>query len=81
MPLLGQVELDLLCRRGGLPTRTEHRRIALGHLGRFLHVQVSLGGQPLDDLVEQLGELLLQLAVARRIAGGFAAQQASACPG
>src|SRR5947208_1084414 len=73
--LLGEVELHLLSRFLGHPTRTEQWLLARGHLGRLGHVQVALVDELLDDLVEQLPQLALEIGVARRIAGGFAAQQ------
>src|SRR6266702_1507043 len=71
---LGEVELLLLSRFLGHPARTEQRLLARGHLGRLGHVQVALIDQLLDDLVEQLPQLTLEIGVARRVAGRFAAQ-------
>src|SRR5256712_634100 len=73
--LLGEVELHLLRRFIGHPARTEHRLLAGGHLGRLGHVQVALVDQLLDDLVEQPPQLALEVGVAGRVAGRFAAQQ------
>src|SRR5882762_1772617 len=73
--LLGEVELHLLSRLFRHPARTEHRLLAGGHLGRLGHVQVALIDQLLNDLVEQLPQLALEIGVARRVAGRFAAQQ------
>src|SRR5438034_1196980 len=72
--LLGEVELHLLSRFFGHPARTEQRLLARGHLGRLGHVQVALIDQLLNDLVEQLAQLTLEIGVARRVAGRFAAQ-------
>src|SRR3989475_20622 len=72
--LLGEVELHLLSSFLGHPTRTEQRLLARGHLGRLGHVQVALVDQLLNDLVEQLPQLALEIGVARRVAGRFAAQ-------
>src|SRR6266404_6478056 len=72
--LFGEVELHLLSRLFGHPARTEHRLLAGGHLGRLGHVQVALVDQLLNDLVEQLPQLALEIGVARRVAGRFAAQ-------
>jgi hypothetical protein len=61
--LVRQVEVDLLRRRVGLPSRPEHLLVSLRHGGRMLGVEVALLDQPLDDLVEELGQFLLDLLI------------------
>src|SRR5437867_3239456 len=82
---LGEVELHLLGRLLRHAAGAEQRLLAGGHLGRLGDVQIALVDQFLDDLVEQLGELALQVGVARGVAGRFAPQHlehlASELPG
>jgi len=73
-PLGGQVKLDLLRRTGRLTPRPEHGLVTLGHPRRLLQREHPLVNQPLDDLVEELGQLPLDLLVPLVTAGGVAAQ-------
>src|SRR5438093_218970 len=62
------------CEQSSISTGAEQRLLAGGHLGRLGDVQIALVDQFLDDLVQQLGELALQVGVARGVAGRFAPQ-------
>jgi hypothetical protein len=72
--LVGEGELHLLRRLARHAARAEHRLLRAGHLGRLGDVQVALLHEPLHDLVQQLGELALQVGVALGVSGGLATQ-------
>ena len=74
MPLSVRENCTCCAASRAMPARPEYRLLPAGHLRRLGDVQISLFHEPLDDLVEQLGELSLQLGVALGVAGGFAAQ-------
>ena len=79
--LLGQIELHLLRRRARLALGTEHRLVALWNLRRLAHVEVAFVDEPLDDLVEQLTQLLLDLVVTLGVTRGFASKHLQRAPG
>src|SRR5206468_3258360 len=62
--LLGEIELDVARRGFGDAARSLERLVSRRHLRRRVHREVPLVDQPLDQLVEQLGELGLPLFVA-----------------
>src|SRR5213593_1737591 len=61
--LVGEIELHLLRRFLRDPARPEQRLLGARHAGRLVHREVALLDQLLDDLVQQLGELALQVGV------------------
>ncbi len=71
---VGEIELHLLCRLFRHAAGAEHRLLRTGHLRRLLQVEVPLVDQLLDDLVEQIGELFLELGILAGVAGRVAAQ-------
>ena len=73
-PLVGEIELHLLRRFLRHAAGAEHGLLRPRHLRRLLQVQVALLDQLLHDLIEQIGQLFLQLGVFLCVAGRIAAQ-------
>ena len=61
--LLGEAELHLFRRLARLPPGTEEGLVAGRHLGRAVDLEETLVDEALDDLVEQVGELALEILV------------------
>jgi len=72
--LLGEPELDLFGGLAGLSVGTEQGLVAGGHLRGIVDLEEPLVDEALDDLVEQFGELALEVLVLDRVAGGLAAE-------
>ncbi len=70
------VRPNCTCSRGlaRLAAGTEEGLVAGGHLGRVVDLEEALVDEALDDLVEQLGELALEVLVLRGVASGLAAE-------
>ena len=70
----GQIKLDLLRRRPGLAPGTDHRRVAGGNLGGLFCLEVPFVHEPLNDLVEHPGHVLVQLPALGRLRIDLAAE-------